>query len=445
MTGSSLSRGVRRSVAILVAVAFAAACASTNLPPIGSAADFRPEDDERRQWSAAQQAEEHIVPSATVYEEKNLQDYVDQVAARLTPDSYLGARGERVRVRVRKDPRLNASALSHGTLVIYTGLVARAENEAQLAGVLAHEIAHVTHRHHVREARAIQNRRTATNVAGFLAILGATAAAVDQANRGNYAAANAIVRDAPPLLTLGLELSFAAMVSGYSRDLEREADQEGMRLMAEAGYDPRGLAAMFRTMRDEAEKRGEIEAFFWGNHPRLSERMETVERLAPQYPAKARPAIAPGPDFDRRVQWVRVTNAQYDAYLGRIALARVQISKAAGSVPGAVRPVAEEVFEGLMWGAAARGVRTRLNDERMANEVMGSAMKSLERAAALAPPRSPVLADVYRIKGVMIHDWWERGTKRCEAKRALETYLDLRPNAPDRDAIRARIDDLGWC
>jgi hypothetical protein len=77
--------------------------------------------------------------------------------------------------------------------------------------------------------------------------------------------------------------------------------------------------------------------------------------------------------------------------------------------------------------------------------VMTSAMTSLERATALAAPRSPVLADVHRIKGVMIYDWWEPGPKRCEAKPALETYLTLRPDASDREAIQAKIADLSLC
>jgi predicted Zn-dependent protease len=440
-----VSRRMRRGIAAIVAVAFLVACASTNLPPIGSTANFTPEEDERRLWAAASEAEGKIIPENAVYVDGDLQRYVAEIAERLTPEAYRDAMGQGVRVRVRKDPRLNASALSHGTLVIHTGIISRAENEAQLAGILAHEIAHVTHRHHVREARAIENRRTATNVAGFLALLAVTAAAVDQANRGNYGTADALMQSAPPLLTLGLNLSFAAMVSGYARDLEREADEEGVRLMAAAGYDPREMTAMFRTMRDESGERGPIETFFWGSHPRLSERIETVERLASMYRARATPAIAPGSDFDRRVQRIRVSNAQYDAYMGRIAIARVQVSKAATSVAPADRPIAEEFFTGLTLGSAAWGARARLKDEKLANEVMRHAITSLERAMTLASPRSPALASISRTKGLMIYEWWESGANRCAAKPALERYLELRPDAPDRDTIRMKLTDLRWC
>ena len=433
-------------IAVLSGVALLTACTSPSAPPIrppGAAA--APEEDDGRLWLAASVAEESIVPAEVLYADTALQQYVEEIAGRLTPTSYRDARGEGLRVRVRKDPRLNASALSHGTLVIHTGMIARAENEAQLAGVLAHEIVHVTHRHDAREARAIQSRRAPADVAEFLELLEVTAAAVDPANRGHSDTADDLARDAPPLLRLGLNLSFVAMVSGYARDLEREADKAGLRLMADAGYDPREMSAMLRAIRDESDERGAVETFFWGSRSRLSERVEAVEKLAPQFPVSLRTPIASGPEFERRAQWLRVTNAQYDAFLGRVAIARAQVSKAAAVVPPAIRPTASEVFHGLMWSSAARGARMALNDDRLANEFMDTAVASMDRAATLAPRGSAILADAYRIKGLMLYEWWANGSKRCQSKPDLERYLELRPTAADGDVIRTKLADLEWC
>jgi len=108
-----------------------------------------------------------------------------------------------------------------------------------LPAILGHELTHITHRHTIRELWAARNRRTAINVAAFVGTLALAAAAVDQAQRGNPAAAQALVNVGAPALQIGLQLTFTAMVSGYSRDLETEADQEGIRLMAQAGYPPR--------------------------------------------------------------------------------------------------------------------------------------------------------------------------------------------------------------
>jgi Zn-dependent protease with chaperone function len=439
------ARGIH-GIAALAGVALLTACTSPSHPPIRPPASAAaPDEDDGRLWLAASEAEERIVPTEVFYADTALQRYVEEIAERLTPPAYREARGEGLRVRVRKDPRLNASALSHGTLVIHTGMIARAENEAQLAGVLAHEIAHVTHRHDVREARAIRHRRAPMDVAEFLELLEVTAAAVDPANRGHSDLADEIARDAPPLLSLGLNLSFVAMVSGYPRDFEREADKTGLRLMADAGYDPREMSTMLRAMRDESDERGAVETFFWGSRSRLSERTEAVEKLAPQFPVSPRAPIASGPEFERRAQWLRVTNAQYDAFLGRVAIARGQVSRAAAVVPPAIRPTASEVFHGLMWSSAARGARMALNDERLANEFMDTALASMARAATLAPRGSAILADAYRIKGLMLYEWWASGSKRCQSKPDLERYLELRPAASDGDVIRTKLADLEWC
>jgi predicted Zn-dependent protease len=435
-----------RVLTVVVVLCLSVSCVSTNLPPIGTTgAAFRPEEDEQRIWLASREAEARIIPSSFVYEDGPLEEYVERITKRLTPDSYVVARGEQVKVRVRKDPRLNASALSHGTIIVHTGLISRVDNEAQLAGVLAHEIAHVTHRHIVREARAIENRKTAANVIGLLALLGATAAAVNQANRGNYAAADAIARNVPPLLTLGLNLSFAAMVNGYSRDMEREADQEGMRLMARAGYEPRELAAMFQTMQADSPDRGTIETFFWGNHPRTAERIKTIEESGSQFTVVPQPPIATGVEFDRRVQRIRVTNAQYDAYLGRLSVARVQIEKAGAAAPVTVRPAVTAMLEGITLGSAARGARARPRDEHLADTVKQRAVASFDRAVSLAPRGSLLEADADRFKGMFLFDWEKGENERCASKPPLVRYLELRPEAPDRDAIRTRIAALQSC
>jgi hypothetical protein len=215
--------------------------------------------------------------------------------------------------------------------------------------------------------------------------------------------------------------------------------------MANAGYDPREMVAMLRTMREESEDRGPIETFFWGSRSRLSERIEALEGFAPQLPVRSGTPLASGVDFERRAQWIRVTNGQYDAFLGRVAIARAQVSKAAAVVPTAIRPTVTEVFQGLLYSSAARGIRATFHDERLANEMMDTALASMDRATVLAPGGAAILADVHRIKGLMLYEWWPEGSRRCESRPDLERYLELRPSAADGDAIRTRIAGLDWC
>jgi predicted Zn-dependent protease len=80
--------------------------------------------------------------------------------------------------------------------------------------------------------------------------------AIDLAGKGNVGTATAVAAVGSPVLDLGLKLSYSAMVSGYSRDLEWEADEEGMRRMAAAGYQPREIGSFFRTMLAETGDHG---------------------------------------------------------------------------------------------------------------------------------------------------------------------------------------------
>jgi len=118
-----MSKRFRFLVLPLVAVLLLVACLSTNLPPIGTTNGFTPEDDERQLWQALREAEGRVLPSKAVFEDPALEQYLTDIARRVTPASYTAAGGQPVQVKVRKDPRLNAGAMAHGLIVVHTGLV----------------------------------------------------------------------------------------------------------------------------------------------------------------------------------------------------------------------------------------------------------------------------------------------------------------------------------
>src|SRR3990170_3267566 len=136
------------------------------------------------------------------------------------------------------DPTLNAFAMPNGHVYVHTGLLARLDDEAQLAMILGHEMTHVTHRH------ALKFNRDATNKQILYTILSVAA-------------------------SIGVAL---AAINGYGRDLEREADAEGMKRLVRAGYDPKEAAKVFELLRSEGKDRGTLETFFFGSHPRSEER-----------------------------------------------------------------------------------------------------------------------------------------------------------------------------
>jgi len=297
-------------------------------------------------------------------------------------------------------------------------------------------VAHITHRHQIRKRREFQNQQTAINIAAFVGTLALAAAAVDQSSRGNYGTAQAISSVGQPLLALGLNLTYSAMVSGYSRDMEREADQEAVRTMASAGYSPRDLAEMFRHMLAESPDRGRFETFFWGSHPRTAERIETVEQEATKYPVKDTTAKAV---FERNTARVRLANAAWDGYFGRWRLAVSQVDRVMAIVPAPRRALLEAVWQAHLHGAASIGARSR-NDDQAAERNLAVAVEHYNRVTAV--PNVPEQAAGYRGLGELYFAHRDHKATHCEAKAAFMRYLELQPAAKDAAAIRARMTTL---
>lgn len=186
------------------------------------------------------------------YQDAELQRYVRELGLALAGESELPELDWRF--TVLDTPIVNAFALPGGYVYVSRGLVELADNEAELAGVLAHEIGHVTARHSAER----YGGQILAGVAGLAAgiLLGGEAARVTSA-LGNVA------------------------LSGYSRSQEFEADTLGVRYIAQAGYDPEAMAGFLETMqansRLEATLRGNPEAAeqfsLLQTHPRTADRV----------------------------------------------------------------------------------------------------------------------------------------------------------------------------
>jgi predicted Zn-dependent protease len=151
---------------------------------------------------------------------------------------------------------INAFALPGGPVWLHRGVLHAAGNESQVAGVLAHEIAHIAQRH------AASQLTKATMANWGLGLLGAVL--------GNSAGAGA-AQMAAGFLANGVFLKF-------SRDDEREADQVGLQILRRAGWDGRGMVELFEVLRREARRDpGSVEVFF-SSHPAPQDRITRLQR-----------------------------------------------------------------------------------------------------------------------------------------------------------------------
>ncbi len=403
------------------------ACATRNVAPIGAGGQpFRPGPDEQALWSRAEKEEQALLKRVRLYDDPLLEEYLGAVADRLTPDAVRGAGGPGIKIGVIRDPTLNAFAMPNGKIYVHTGLLSRLENEAQLATILCHELAHVTHRHALRYSRDARSRPTPSTAVA--ASIGVAVATDSVARPGDYVGAAVLSQTANAVLGLGLTLNTVAAIQGYGRDLEREADHEGLEQLVRAGYDPQQAPRAFTLLRDEAGDRGAVETFFFGSHPRLQERIETTTALVKtRYATLDAPRIHPTEEFALKTRTLVRENAHEDIRMGRFALAQRQLDRVLVVTPR--DPIAHVYYGDLH---RLKSQRTKSLDDKKAEAQR--ARERYERAAEL----DATLPDPWRQLGFLYYQ--QKDSDR--AKVAFTKYLVLKADAPDAQRIREYLLEL---
>ncbi len=223
---------------------------------------FSPEQDVQMGQQSAQQVmrETPMVP-----ENHPVVGYVRQLGAKLSSK----AAGERFNYKfwVVATKEINAFALPGGFLFVNAGTIAAARNEGELAGVVAHEIAHAALRHGTTQASK------AKLAEGGLGILGVLAGAGERPELGQIVS---------QVGGFGANMLFLK----FGRSAEKQADLEGARMVAEAGYDPRDMANFFKTLQAEG---GQRTPEMLSDHPDPGNRIKYILDEIPKLPVAASP------------------------------------------------------------------------------------------------------------------------------------------------------------
>lgn len=374
-----MTRRTHARHALLAAALVLSGCAETRISPHAGQHPAL-EEDEVRLWSRSAEEQQRIDRSGFLAQVPAADAYLESVLARLRLPPLPG--GASYRARIVVDPTLNAFAFPNGVIYIHTGMLARLDNEAQLSIVLAHEATHTVDRHGLRGLRNSKNATAfaasfTVGTAGLGALLGAVGG--------------------------------VASVSGYSKDLEREADQGGFRLMVAAGYDPREAPKAFQKLLEEAKRNQSREPFFFGSHPRLSERIASFEQLLAALPPERRSGTVGAAPYQAALQPVFLLNAGAALRAGDFDQVLASAQRALAVAPG--DPHARLLI------AEAR--RRRAKDDDLA---------AAEKLLVEITRDTPAFADAWRELGLV-------SLKRGHPEKAREhfaRYLQLAPDAPDR-------------
>jgi len=261
-------------ILLLLAAGTAPARAQTTgseLPDIGTPASqaLSLEDEYKIGLMIVRQLRE----AGQIVEDPEINEYLQALGMRLASQAHEGA--HRFTFFAVRDSAINAFALPGGFIGVNAGLVTATKDESELAGVLAHEIAHVTQRH---IARSIQNASKANlaSAAAMLAaiLIGATTGIPTDAVVGSVTAAQGLA---------------AQSQINYTRSNEAEADRVGIGILAAAGFDPVGMPEFFGTMQQRSGGAGRNIPDLLRSHPVTSERIAETRDRASRMPRSNAP------------------------------------------------------------------------------------------------------------------------------------------------------------
>ena len=347
----------------------------------------RPEisTDEGGLWALMDREETRLRRSPFSIKDPQLRDYIQEIACRLgaghCPD---------LRVHLVRTPLFNASMAPNGMMQIWTGLLLRVDNEAQLAAVIGHEIGHYLQRHSVERLRDAKSRSAFGTFLSLFGLVGAVG-----------------------------QLAVLASAFAYSRDHEREADRIGVALMRDAGYDAAEASKVWGNLLLEINARPGADPSrsnpMLATHPAPAERRDTLNQLA---------AAAPGGATNEETWRTRTQSFRREWLADEIKRGQHEESIALLTRMIERPPVLPEY---LFARGEVQRLRAKENDAENALS---------DFRAAITQGSEP--AETHRSLGLLLR---ARNANE-EAKTSFSRYLEMAPDAPDSAMIKTYLEEI---
>lgn len=371
-------------------------------------ADYVPQDtDERGIWQSCERIEESIETSSRLFRSPEVHKYTVGVLERL-----MGRAIPEMRVYLMHDASFNAAMFPTGMMLVHTGFMVRARNEAQFAAVLGHESGHYFRKHTLQQYRSV---RTKAAVGAVLSVGAGIAAGAG--GGGTYDASWIDVAN-------GINLALMLSMFQYSRTMEAEADAFGIQQMARAGYLPYAASEVWKQLIEERKQSAQHRKKRYSDrsdsivstHPPSEDRMmdlaDTAEYLREQNT---------GATFDGRGEWQAVISPHMPAMLEE------QIKR---NDPGAslylIDSLAQDGWTGVLHFQQGEVYRMRGQPEDAAKAAA---------AYASAVQMSDAPPEAWRAHGYALL----KAGKTEEARASLNKYLELNPKAGDAGMVRFTI------
>lgn len=202
-----------------------------------------------QEWQLGDQLAAQVAQQVKLVHDQQALAYVRMVGERIHAQTPLANRP--FDFKIVADPSVNAFSLPGGHVYVNTGLIAQADHADELAAVLAHEISHVVHRDAIKQ--------------------------VEQANEINTIGSILLGQNSSALAQIAGQLVAGGVMAHYSRADEKAADDLGLQLMTQAGYDPHGMLDLFNKLLSLDRTQPSSVARFFQDHPGTQDRINDIE------------------------------------------------------------------------------------------------------------------------------------------------------------------------
>jgi len=371
-------------------------CQTVLLPNVGEEG-YSLAEDEQRMINRADEFIEEFDRSDYLYRDEALERYLNRLAEKLIPQR---AKKENIKISIKilRDPVLNAFTFANGRIYIHTGMLATCENEAMLATLMAHEIIHAVNRHAVKTKRSVRNKSAFISTISSFGLPG-----------------------------LVVSLGTMSSISGYSKHLEYEADEEGFQVVLKQGYDISQSPKLFEAIGEYLLAEKIKHPFFFSTHPKVKQRIKNFTKFYEAHKDKiSADAVTDTREFQSFARAILLENILQSLQKGYFKTAEKFITRFIEKYPddAAGHYQRGELFRQRQDSDNKKEARDKSQD-------YSEALKAYEKSIAL----NVNFAKAYKGKAQILQKQGESN----QSKAIYRKYLELDSDAPDRAYIEKFI------
>lgn len=343
---------------------------------------------EKRLWKHAEEEQRAIGERDMLCNNEELRHYLNELAKKINPVNT--DKTFSFQVEVIKSPRFDAFSYPNGLIYLTTGILVRIDNEAQLAFILGHEMAHCMLKHTLKSFTYLKNRSTFSE-------------------GGSIGRAYPIGSETEGISFDSLTSKYAML--GYLQEFEIEADNKGLELIIKAGYDVGEVLKVFTYLSEELNAASLTASHSFSFHTDLQRRSNNYKRMLNRLMDRNE-GIKCAERFLTKTQGIILDNVQLDLKVGRFNSAQRGTNKFLSVHPNNARAH-------YLLGEIAR--------QRGKGDDFLRAQASYKRAVTI----KPTFSEPYKAMGLL---YYKQGKKKL-AKRSFELCLSLSPQRQDKHYI----------